>query len=67
MVEQSATSVAQLTPGTGVEVWCRFTEGWSAGFDVSEQGADGYRVRRRSDGTVLPTAFTPDSVRAADR
>ncbi|CAN5581084.1 hypothetical protein BH20ACT2_BH20ACT2_09620 [soil metagenome] len=67
MVRPPATTPAHLDPGTKIEVWCQFTQGWSPGFDVSEEAADGYRVRRRSDGAVLPTAFTPESVRAEDR
>jgi hypothetical protein len=51
------------TAGTAVEVVNRFTERWSTGFEVHETVADGYRVRRRSDGTVIPTTFTVSEVR----
>jgi hypothetical protein len=49
--------------GTAIEVVNRFTEDWSAGFEVLEVVADGYRIRRRSDGTVIPTTFTVSEVR----
>ena len=39
----------------------RFEDKWSRGFEVSEivntSGRDRYRVRRRSDGTILPVLF----------
>jgi hypothetical protein len=39
----------------------RFEDKWSRGFEVSEivntSGQDRYRVRRRSDGTILPVLF----------
>jgi hypothetical protein len=49
--------------GTAVEVINRFTAGWSTGFEVHETLSEGYRVRRRSDGTVIPTTFTVSEVR----
>jgi hypothetical protein len=49
--------------GTAIEVVNRFTEDWSAGFEILELVADGYRIRRRSDGTVIPTTFTVSEVR----
>ena len=49
--------------GTAIEVVNRFTEDWSAGFEVYEAVTDGYRIRRRSDGTVIPTTFTVSEVR----
>jgi len=49
--------------GTPIEVVNRFTENWSAGFEVLEVVPDGYRIRRRSDGTVIPTTFTVSEVR----
>jgi len=49
--------------GTAIEVVNRFTEDWSAGFEILEVVVDGYRIRRRSDGTVIPTTFTVSEVR----
>jgi hypothetical protein len=52
-----------FTQGTAIEVVNRFTEDWSGGFEVHEAVAEGYRIRRRSDGTVIPTTFTVSEVR----
>ena len=55
----------RLLPGTSVEVRVRFDGSWTAGFEVAAALADRYRVRRRSDGTVLPKIFGPDELRPA--
>jgi hypothetical protein len=50
-----------------VEVRTRFDQQWVRGFKVAEplHGPEtGYRLRRRSDGAVLPVVFRPDEVRA---
>lgn len=51
-----------------IEVRTRFDGAWVGGFEVAEETAPGdepaLRLRRRSDGTVLPDWFTPDEVRA---
>jgi hypothetical protein len=52
-----------MDPGTRVEVLSRFEHGWSRGFEIAEIVEGRYRVRRVSDGSVLPTAFDPDEVR----
>jgi hypothetical protein len=52
--------------GTRVEVRSRFDRRWVGGFEVAEpvEGPDrGYRIRRRSDRSVLPTVFAPEDVR----
>lgn len=36
---------------------------WSSGFEVAEVSARGYRVRRISDGAVLPFDFNADELR----
>jgi hypothetical protein len=53
--------------GTKVEVRDRFDRRWTRGFEVAEtvetgEGA-GYRIRRLSDGSVLPVVFGADEVR----
>jgi hypothetical protein len=57
--------------GTRVEVRSRFEQRWTRGFEVSEVlEADGearYRVRRRSDGSILPVTFTDDDLREERR
>ena len=54
-----------LEPGTRIEVRRRFDQRWARGFEVAEAiDGNGYRVKRLSDGTVLPAEFTEDDVRA---
>jgi hypothetical protein len=43
-----------LVPGTHVEVQSGFDESWQRGFVVEEVTPVGYRLRRESDGQVLP-------------
>jgi hypothetical protein len=56
-----------VTPHHIVEVHCRFGDRWVDGFEVCESIADNegvrYRLRRRSDGSVLPTVFAAAEVR----
>jgi hypothetical protein len=49
----------RLPVGTPVQVRNHFDRAWSSGFEVADDGApeEGYRVRRRSDRTVLPAPF----------
>lgn len=57
---------AVVQPGTRVEVRVRFDQRWASGFEIAEVvpgDPPGYRIRRRSDGSVLPTVFGPDEVR----
>lgn len=53
--------------GTRVEVRSRFDDRWSRGFEVAEVVDEGgrarYRLKRRSDGSLLPTLFVDDEVR----
>jgi hypothetical protein len=52
---------------TVVEVRCRFGDRWVDGFEVCEtihdEDGERYRLRRRSDGTILPELFAADTVR----
>lgn len=50
----------------GVEVWNTFTQTWIGGFAIAEVMDAGIRVRRMSDGAVLPI-LAPDRVRARGR
>jgi hypothetical protein len=53
-----------LRTGTPVDVRSRFVGSWSHGFEVAEQVTEhGYRLRRVSDGTVLPDVFSDEEVR----
>lgn len=53
--------------GTRVEVHSRFDDSWSKGFEVAEVTADGYHIRRSSDGEVLPVEFSASEVRKERR
>ncbi len=51
----------------GVEVRCRFGDRWVTGFEVCEvirlDDETRYRLRRRSDGSVIPTLFPEKDLR----
>ena len=49
-----------------VEVRSTFDQSWKRGFvvEAADEG-QGYRLRRRSDGAVLPVTFRPEVVRPA--
>ncbi len=57
--------------GTRVEVRSRFDNHWARGFEIAEvvddHGGPHYRVRRRSDGAVLPVLFADDDLREEKR
>jgi hypothetical protein len=64
-------TIAGVHPGSRVEVRSRFDAHWARGFEVAEiveHGAEArYRVRRRSDNSVLPVLFTNDDLREEKR
>lgn len=53
----------RLEPGTKVEVRTGFDRSWANGFEIHAVSDDGYRVRRRSDGQVLPVTIAAVDVR----
>ena len=58
-----ADAVDPLAPGTAIEVRNQLDGRWSKGFEVAAVDADGYRIRRMSDGLELPRTFGPESIR----
>jgi hypothetical protein len=67
-----------VRPGTRVEVRSRFESRWTRGFEVADRidgvrTADGreeeamYRVRRRSDGSILPVTFAETDLREENK
>jgi hypothetical protein len=52
-----------LVPGVGVEVRNRFSDSWSRGFEIAAIEEQLYRLRRRSDGEVLPRLFSGADLR----
>lgn len=61
--------------GTRVEVRSRFESHWARGFEIAERvdgdgnrnGSVRYKVRRRSDGSILPATFSEDDLREERR
>jgi hypothetical protein len=53
--------------GDRVDVRSRFIGEWARGFEVVEVLPEGYRIRRLSDGSVLPEVIPPDDVRPERR
>ena len=45
---------ASMEDGTHVEVYSAFNHTWMEGFEIASSAPAGYRVRRRSDGSLLP-------------
>ncbi|HZQ28756.1 MAG TPA: hypothetical protein VFA94_13755 [Acidimicrobiales bacterium] len=56
--------VGAAVVGMPVEVWNSYLGKWSRGFEIGEVNRDGVRLRRRSDGSLLPTVFDAELVRA---
>jgi hypothetical protein len=63
---ESTLGHARFSVGTRVEVHTRYELGrWAPGFTIAEVLADGYRIRRTSDGAVLDDTIRPDEIRLA--
>ncbi len=60
----AAHSITMLKPGTRVEVRRRFDQSWTHGFEIAEVLNSTYRLRRISDGAILPYEFVVADVRA---
>ncbi len=56
-LEPDSGGRGNLAPGTRVEVRTVFDRSWASGFEVESQEEEGYRLRRSSDGTLLPAVF----------
>ena len=51
--------------GQEVEVHTRFDGSWAPGFEIAEITERGYRLRRTSDGMVLPDVTSTTDLRPA--
>ncbi len=60
-------STELLASGTRVDVRNRLDGRWAKGFEVVESSADGYQLRRTSDGFTLPMVFATADVRPERR
>lgn len=67
-VDETGREAERLAPGTKVEVRSRLeARKWSRGFEVAQVTERGYRLRRLSDGAVVPVELGEDEVRAERR
>ena len=71
-VRQAGTSTTtpndvsdDLQPGSVVEVRRRFDRAWARGFEVIDGDGHSFRLRRNSDGAVLPVSFPATDLRLA--
>lgn len=55
-----------MRSGDDVQVRVRFNDSWSSGFEIAEVVHGGYRIRRKSDGCLLPAPTGPADVRPDD-
>lgn len=61
-------SGVDFSAGTRVDVRSRYVGSWTRGFEVAERVRDGgYRVRRVSDGAVLPDLLAEEELRPERR
>jgi hypothetical protein len=60
MAASEVTTMAEHQP---VDVWIPYTGEWRSGFAIEGRSDDGFRLRRLSDGTVLPAPVPEDRVR----
>ena len=68
MVQVTEGALAgELAIGTKVDVRSRFVGAWTRGFVIEEAVAGGYRIRRNSDGSVLPDVFSAEEIRPEKR
>ena len=52
-----------MNVGDQVEVHTTFNDSWARGFEIAEVIPEGYRVRRTSDGSLLPGYTSEADVR----
>jgi len=68
MVEVSEGALSdELEHGTRVDVRSRFVGAWTHGFEIEEAVDGGYRIRRVSDGSILPDVVSVEEVRPEHR
>ena len=66
MYTRQRSGPAQLREGMPVEVATHYTGTWARGFEVAALHDETCRVRRVSDGSLLPLEFGYSEVRATD-
>jgi hypothetical protein len=63
MTDVQPHALGPLRPGAPVEVRTRFEDRWTRGFEIAVIEHDLFRLRRKSDGTLLPRLFCAHDVR----
>lgn len=58
-----SSTLRRYAVGTHVEVRDRYQRDWSEGYEVVDIAPEGYRLRRRADGRIMPSIFPFDAVR----
>jgi hypothetical protein len=58
-----AAKTISLKTGTEVEVLTRYEGHWASGFAIESVDQDRFRLRRHSDGVVLPVSFSANQLR----
>jgi hypothetical protein len=66
IMDDSAEAV-ELKIGLHVEVRDRYQGTWSRGFEISAIEDNGYRIKRISDGAILPGTFSTEEIRPSRR
>ncbi len=63
MTPLDAGTTVSLRTGTEVEVLTRYEGHWASGFAIASVDQDRFRLRRHSDGAVLPVSFSASQIR----
>jgi hypothetical protein len=63
MTAFDAGTTRLLRTGTEVEVLTRYERHWASGFEIASVDDDRFRLRRHSDGAVLPASFSASEIR----
>jgi hypothetical protein len=65
-VHPSVSGDLALRRGRTVELYSAFNHTWTTGFEIADIVEHGYRIRRASDGSLLPGHTSPDDLRVHD-
>jgi len=63
MTPLDAAKTTSFRTGTEVEVLTRYEGHWVSGFAIASVDQDRFRLRRHSDGVVLPVSFSANQLR----
>jgi hypothetical protein len=63
MTPLDAAKATSFRTGTEVEVLTRYEGHWVSGFAIASVDQDRFRLRRHSDGVVLPVSFSANQLR----